>query len=125
AAEDSRRAIILLTDGEDTISQVKMHEAVERAQKADALIYTIGIGDSYNFGVNEGALRKISEKTGGRAYFPHSERELREAFAQIQRELREQYLLAYSPSNKARDGSYRKIQIEVVSPEFRRRNSGL
>lgn len=120
AAENSRRAIILLTDGEDTISQVKMHEAVERAQKADALIYTIGIGDSYNFGVNEGALRKISEQTGGRAYFPHSERELREAFAQIQRDLREQYLIAYSPSNKTQDGSYRRIQIELVNPELRK-----
>lgn len=120
AAENSRRAIILLTDGEDTISQVKMHEAIERAQKADALIYTIGIGDSYNFGVNEGALRKISEQTGGRAYFPHSERELREAFAQIQRDLREQYLIAYSPSNKTQDGSYRRIQIELVNPELRK-----
>lgn len=122
AAEDSRRAIILLTDGEDTISQVKMHEAVERAQKADALIYTIGIGDSYNFGVNEGALRKISEQTGGRAYFPHSERELREAFAQIQRDLREQYLIAYSPSNKAHDGTYRRIQIELTNPELKKQN---
>lgn len=122
AAEDTRRAIILLTDGEDTISQVKMHEAIERAQKADALIYTIGIGDSYNFGVNEGALRKIAEQTGGRAYFPHSERELRDAFAQIQRDLREQYLIAYSPSNKAHDGTYRRIQIELVNPELRKQN---
>lgn len=120
AAENSRRAIILLTDGEDTISQVKMHEAIERAQKADALIYSIGIGDSYNFGVNEGALRKIAEQTGGRAYFPHNERELREAFAQIQRDLREQYLVAYSPSNKAHDGSYRRIQIELLTPELRK-----
>lgn len=122
AAENSRRAIILLTDGEDTISQVKMHDAIERAQKADALIYSIGIGDSYNFGVNEGALRKLSEQTGGRAYFPHSERELREAFAQIQRDLREQYLIAYSPSNKTQDGSYRRIQIELINPEFRKQN---
>lgn len=122
AADETRRAIILLTDGEDTISQVKMHEAIERAQKADALIYTIGIGDSYNFGVNEGALRKISEQTGGRAYFPHSERELREAFVQIQRDLREQYLIAYSPSNKAHDGTYRRIQIELVNQELRKQN---
>ncbi len=120
SADHTRRAIILLTDGEDTISQVKMQDAIERAQKADALIYTIGIGDSYNFGVNEGALRKIAEQTGGRAYFPRSERELREAFAQIQRDLREQYLVAYSPLNKARDGSYRRIQIEITNPELRK-----
>ena len=116
SAEHTRRAIILLTDGEDTSSQVKMHEAVERAQKADALLYAIGIGDRYSFNINDGALRKITDQTGGRAYFPRNERELREAFAQIQRDLREQYLLAYSPTNKNRDGSYRRIQIELVNP---------
>lgn len=120
SAENTRRAIILLTDGEDTISQVKMHEAIQRAQKADALIYAIGIGDSYNFGVDEGSLRKVSGETGGRAYFPHSERELRDAFAQIQRDLREQYLVAYSPSNKERDGSYRRVQIQIVDPELQK-----
>src|SRR5882672_9531838 len=120
SADNTRRAIILLTDGVDTISQVKMHEAVERAQKADALIYAIGIGDSYQGGVDMGSLRKIAEQTGGRAYFPRNEQELRSAFDQIQRDLREQYLVAYSPSNKARDGSYRRIQIEVVEPELRK-----
>ena len=120
SADNARRAIILLTDGEDTISQVKMHEAIERAQKADALIYAIGIGDSYQGGVDAGSLRKITEQTGGRAFFPKSESELRSAFVQIQRDLREQYLVAYSPSNKARDGSYRRIQIEVIDPELRK-----
>jgi Ca-activated chloride channel family protein len=99
---------------------MKIHEAIERAQKADALVYAIGIGDSYQGGVDEGALRKITEQTGGRAYFPHNERELRNAFSQIQRDLREQYLVAYSPSNKARDGSYRRIQIEIVEPELQK-----
>ena len=119
SADNTRRAMILLTDGVDTTSQVKMHEAVERAQKADALIYAIGIGDSYQGGVDEGSLKKIAERTGGRAYFPRSETELRKAFVQIQRDLREQYLVAYSPSNKTRDGSYRRIQIELVGPEVR------
>lgn len=122
SAGNTRRTIILLTDGVDTISQVKMHEAIERAQKADALIYAIGIGDSYHGGVDSGSLKKITERTGGRAYFPRSEKELRTAFDQIQRELREQYLVAYSPSNKSRDGSYRRVQIEVVDPELRRQN---
>jgi VWFA-related protein len=120
SAEHTRRAIILLTDGEDTSSRMKPHNAVERAQKSDALVYAIGIGDRYSFGVNEGALRKISEQTGGRAYFPRNDRELREAFVQVQRDLREQYLVAYSPSNKARDGSYRHIEIQIVNPELRK-----
>src|SRR5882724_2942917 len=120
SAEHTRRAIILLTDGEDTISQVHMQDAINRAVKADSLIYAIGIGDRYQFGINEGALRKITGATGGRAYFPRNERELREAFAQIEKDLREQYLVAYSSSNKTRDGSYRHVAIEIVSPELRK-----
>lgn len=122
SAEHTRRAIILLTDGVDTSSRMKMHDAVDRAQKSDALIYAIGIGDRYSFNVNEGDLRKIAEKTGGRAYFPKHERDLRDAFAQIQRDLREQYLIAYSPSNKTRDGSYRKIEIQVVNPALKQQD---
>jgi Ca-activated chloride channel homolog len=122
SAEHTRRAIILLTDGVDTSSRMKMHDAIERAQKADALIYAIGIGDRYSFNVNEGSLKKIAEQTGGRAYFPRHERDLRDAFAQIQRDLREQYLVAYSPSNKARDGSYRRIEIQLVNPALKQRD---
>jgi len=122
SAEHTRRAIILLTDGVDTSSRMKMQEAVERAQKADALIYAIGIGDRYTFNVNEGSLKKIAEQTGGRAYFPRHEGDLRDAFAQIQRDLREQYLVAYSPLNKARDGSFRKIEIQVINPALRQRD---
>src|SRR5713101_4549216 len=122
AAEHTRRAIILLTDGQDTISQVRMQEAINRALKADALIYAIGIGDRYQFGINEGALKKITEGTGGRAYFPRNERELRDSFVQIQNDLREQYLVAYSSSNKTRDGLYRRVAIEIVNPETRKEN---
>ena len=122
SAENTRRAIILLTDGDDTSSRMKIHDAIERAQKADALIYAIGIGDRYTFNVDEGSLRKIAEQTGGRAYFPKHERDLRDAFAQIQRDLREQYLVAYSPSNKARDGSYRRIEIQLVNPDLKQQN---
>src|SRR5918992_1342801 len=119
SAEHTRRAIILLTDGVDTSSRLKMDEAIERAHKADALIYAIGIGDRYTFNVNEGVLRKMAERTGGRAYFPHHARDLRDAFTQIQKDLREQYLVAYSPRNKARDGSYRKIEIQLINPELK------
>ena len=122
SAEHTRRAIIVLTDGVDTSSRMKIHEAIERAQKADALIYAIGIGDRYSFNVDEGVLRKIAEKTGGRAYFPRHERDLNDAFTQIQRDLREQYLVAYSPQNKARDGSYRRIEIEVINPNLKQRD---
>jgi VWFA-related protein len=116
APEKTRRAIILLTDGNNTYGQKKLDDAVQAAQKAEAVVYTIGIGDNFYDGVNEGVLKKLSEGTGGRAYFPRDEVELRQAFKQIQDEMRSQYLIAYEPSNQALDGSYRKIEIQLVNP---------
>jgi VWFA-related protein len=124
-SDKTRRAIILLTDGQDTSSQKKLDAAIDRAVKADAVIYAIGIGDEYYGGVNKGTLRKVSERTGGRAFFPEDESELRTAFAQIQMELRSQYLVAYSPTNKNRDGSFRRVQIEIVNPELRKQTARL
>jgi Ca-activated chloride channel family protein len=121
-SDKTRRAIILLTDGRDTSSHKKMDAAIERAVKAEAVVYAIGIGDEYYEGVDEGSLRKISERTGGRAFFPKDESELRAAFEQIQQELRSQYLVAYSPTNKSKDGSFRRVQIEIVNPELRKQN---
>lgn len=120
--DKTRRAIILLTDGEDTSSQKKMADAIDRAVKNDVVIYAIGIGDRYQYGMNEGALKKVAERTGGRAFFPDDETELRAAFAQIQLELRSQFLVAYSPTNKTRDGAFRKVQIEIVNQDLRKQN---
>lgn len=119
-SDKTRRAIILLTDGVDTSSRLKMSEAIDSALKADAIIYAIGIGDDFIDGVEEDSLRKLTERTGGRAYFPRNETDLRAAFRQIQEELRSQYLLAYSPSNKAKDGTYRRVQLEIVNPELQK-----
>jgi Ca-activated chloride channel family protein len=120
APDKTRRAIILITDGYDTFSRKKLDDAARAAQKAEAVVYSIGIGDKFYDGVNKGVLDKISEKTGGRAYFPKDEIELREAFKQIQEEMRSQYLLAYEPSNPAKDGSYRTIEIQLVNPQLQK-----
>lgn len=120
APEKTRRAIILLSDGYNTSGTKKLDEAVLAAQKAEAVIYSIGIGDNFYDGVDEGALKKISERTGGRAFFPRDEVELRKAFKQIEEEMRSQYLLAYEPQNQALDGSYRKIEIQIVNPELQK-----
>jgi Ca-activated chloride channel family protein len=119
-SDKTRRAIILLTDGVDSSSRKKMDEAIDRAVKADAVIYSIGIGDEYFGGIDHGKLKKVSERTGGRAFFPRDEEDLRVAFAQIQEELRSQYIVAYSPTNKNRDGSYRRVLIELVNPQTRK-----
>lgn len=120
--ERTRRAIILLSDGDDTSSYTKKQEAIDFAVKHNTIVYSIGIRDAeFPAGkLDRDALRKVSEKTGGRAFFPQNEAELRAAFRQIQDELRSQYLVAYSPTNKLRDGTYRQVRIEVVNPELRK-----
>lgn len=120
APEKTRRAIILISDGYNTSGKKKLDEAVLAAQKAEAVIYSIGIGDNFYDGVDKGALRRISERTGGQAFFPRDETELREAFKQIEEEMRSQYLVSYEPQNQKLDGSYRTIEIQIVNPELSR-----
>ena len=118
APDKTRRAIILLTDGVNTSGRKKLDEAVQAAQKAEAVIYTIGIGDRFYDGVDKNVLNKVSERTGGRAYFPRDENDLRDAFQQIQDEMRSQYLIAYEPTNAKKDGSYRTIEIQLVNQQL-------
>jgi len=114
-----RRAIILLTDGLDTTSRLLQKEAINRALAAETVVYAIGIGSKRD-GVDRDVLRDLSQRTGGRAFFPDKKFDLNAAFAEIERELRTQYLLAYSSTNKKRDGSYRKITIEITNPELKK-----
>lgn len=111
-----RRAIILLTDGFDTTSRLGRSEAIKQALEAETVIYAIGIGDSKHEGVDKGELRTVAESTGGRAFFPKKEADLTAAFTEIEQELRSQYLIAYSSTNKNRDGSYRQMRIDIVNP---------
>jgi Ca-activated chloride channel family protein len=115
-----RRAIILLTDGWDTNSQLKSSAAIDQAIKSETVIYAIGIGDSKGDGVDKNVLRTVAERTGGRAFFPRKEADLKAAFDEIEQELRTQYLVAYSSTNKKRDGTYRQMRIEIVNPELRK-----
>ena len=114
--EQRRRAIILLTDGRDTTSRVARATAIDNAIATETVIYAIGIGDKKYEGVNKGVLREVAERTGGRAFFPKKEDDLRVAFAEIGAELRSQYLIAYSPTNKSRDGAFRTMTIEISNP---------
>jgi VWFA-related protein len=123
--ERTRRAVILLSDGEDTSSATKRQEAIDFAVRHNVVVYSIGIGEREYYGMNEGALRKVAEQTGGRAFFPVSKPELDAAFAQIEQELRAQYLISYTPSNKQRDGSFRQLKIEIVNPELRKQKMRL
>ncbi len=114
-----RRAIILLTDGLNTSGRLSQKEAINRVLAAEAVVYAIGIGSAKD-GLDRGVLRDIAQRTGGRAFFPDKKFDLNAAFAEIEKELRTQYLLAYSSTNKKRDGAYRKISIEITNPELKK-----
>lgn len=120
--ERTRRAVILLSDGDDTASRHDRSGAAEFAVRHNTVVYAIGIRDEkFEHGsLRRNDLRRLSEATGGRAFFPADRAELASAFAQIDEELRAQYYLAYTPSNRARDGRLRRVQIELTNPALRK-----
>src|SRR5271170_537778 len=119
AKEPGRKAMILLTDGEDQGSQLPIKGAIEAAQKADAIVYVLlcadrgmyyGVGMGYN---GESAMRTLTEPTGGRVINVGNKFDkLREAFDQIAAELRSQYNIGYTSTNTKLDGTYRKLEIK-------------
>ena len=108
---DVRRALILLSDGEDNLSHVTREEAIEMAQRAEAIIYTISTNVSGTKGAGDKVLERIADATGGRAFFPFQIRDVVNAFAEIQEELRSQYAVSYKPADFKADGHYRTIEI--------------
>jgi len=125
APEVGRKAIILVSDGVDVGSDVSDREALEAAHRSESIIYAIGIADPGFYGERGlfygggSTLKKLAEETGGRAYFPKRPEKLQEAFDQIAAELRSQYSLGYTPTNRARDGRFRKIEIKVKRKDLR------
>jgi len=106
-----RRAIILLSDGEDNLSHVTREEAIDMAARAEVIVYTISTNISGQKGKGDKVLERIAEATGGRAFFPFQIRDVSDAFLSIQEELRSQYAVAYKPANFSADGRYRTIEI--------------
>ena len=122
--EVGRKAMIIFTDGEDQGSRLKIQDAIEAAQKADTICYVILIADRGFYGgfgySGDYEMKKLAEQTGGRVIEVGNKQEkLRQAFEQIQNELRSQYNIGYSPSNTKQDGSYRKIQIHVKGENYK------
>jgi VWFA-related protein len=122
--EVGRKAMILLTDGEDEGSRLKIEDAIEAAQKADAICYVLLIADRgfYGFGGYHGdsEMKKMTSETGGRVIEVGNKIEkLRQAFDQISQELRSQYNIGYVPTNTARDGSFRKVEIKPKQGDYK------
>jgi Ca-activated chloride channel family protein len=107
----ARRAIVLLTDGEDNQSHVTREEAIEMAQRAEAIVYAISTNISGSKGAGDKVLERIADATGGRAFFPFQIRDVANAFAEIQDELRSQYAVSYKPADFKADGHFRTIEI--------------
>jgi Ca-activated chloride channel family protein len=107
----TRRAIILLSDGEDNQSHVTREEAIEMAQRAEAIVYTISTNVSGTKGAGDKVLERIADATGGRAFFPFQIRDVTNAFGEIQDELRSQYAVSYKPADFKSDGHFRTIEI--------------
>ena len=113
--EAGRKAIVIVTDAQDMGSKVRIEEAIEAAQRTNTVIHIILVADPGYGGANTGAARKLAEETGGRVLNASSEKKLMQAFDEISEELRSQYTLGYYPTNGQRDGSFRKIKVEMAN----------
>jgi VWFA-related protein len=126
-SEVGRKALILITDGDDQGSTYDRRGAIEAAQRSDAIIYSIyyvdhGFYMRYGMGLGgsgEGDLRRMSEETGGRVFTVDKKHPLNEVFKEIQDEMRNQYSIGYVPTNTTRDGTFRHIEIRVDNPDYR------
>jgi VWFA-related protein len=124
ATEAGRKALIIITDAEDTGSKLKLEDAIEAAQKTDTVIHILLVADPRGgvFGTGGGDMgvaRRLAEETGGRAIDVRNEKELLKAFDQISEELRSEYQLGYYSTNTKHDGTYRHIKVETANKDYK------
>ena len=118
ASEAGRKAVVIVTDAEDTGSKVRLEEAIEAAQRTDTVIHILLVVDP-RYGGNPGVAHKLAEETGGRMISVRSEKKLMEAFDEISEELRSQYTLGYYPTNSAQDGKFRRVKVETTEHDLK------
>jgi VWFA-related protein len=118
-----KKVILVVTDGEDNASRHSLENAVEQAQRNDAVIYAVGLFSDDDLKHNRramkkarGALSQLANATGGLAFFPEDTKDTEAICTQIAHDIRNQYTLAYYPTNAARDGSFRTVLVEVIPP---------
>jgi len=121
---EGRKAILLISSGIDTFSKLTYDKTRRRLQEAGVPVYAVATlqlvremrGDNITFLQGDNELRTFAKETGGQAYFPKFPGELPGVFAQLQSALRNQYSLGYNPTNQAKDGTFRKITVQLVNP---------
>ncbi|MDE3179284.1 MAG: VWA domain-containing protein [Acidobacteriota bacterium] len=128
ADQAGRKVLILLTDGQDEGSKETLKDAIRSAQKADVMVYSINIVDPRMYGtynqygggyIGDSVLKMLSEQTGGEYIRVGRWHDTSAAFQEIARQLRTQYLLGYSPTDRTRNGSYHKIRVRVLNKNYR------
>ncbi len=111
--EVGRKAIIIVSDGFDTGSHTKEKAAIAAAHRSEVIIFSVGIINP-RYRSSPRTLRKLANETGGFAVFPRNDEQLLEAFDEIAAQLRTQYLLSYTPTNRASDGKFRKVKVKIT-----------
>jgi Ca-activated chloride channel family protein len=121
-ASKDKRVLLVVTDGEDNTSHNSLDKAIKEVQKTDTVIYTIGLlseESKKNSKRAKKALEQLAQASGGLAFFPENVDDVRNICEQVARDIRNQYTLAYYPTNTKRDGTFRTVQVEVIPPRGR------
>jgi Ca-activated chloride channel homolog len=118
----SRRAIVVVSDGEDNQSDYSEAQAIEMAQRAEVIIYAISTDDSGLILRGDKVLQRIADATGGRAFFPYKMKDIKNSFAAIEDELRSQYIISYHPADFEANGHYRPIEITALKKDLQVRS---
>jgi len=113
-----RKAIVIVSDGEDNQSEMSRAQAIEMAQRSEVIIYAISTDDSGLVMRGDKVLEQLAEATGGRAFFPFKMKDITRSFAAIEDELRSQYVVSYKPANFDADGRYRSIEISTLKKDL-------
>ena len=113
-----RRALVILSDGEDNQSEHTRAQAIEMAERAQVIIYTISTDDSGLILRGDKVLQQISDSTGGRAFFPFKMKDIKTSFSAIEDELRSQYVVSYHPADFDADGRFRSIEITALKKDL-------
>jgi len=117
-----RRAIVVVSDGEDNQSDASKQQAIEMAQRAEVIIYAISTDDSGLILRGDKTLQQLADATGGRAFFPYKMKDITKSFAAIEDELRSQYVVSYRPANFDADGRFRSIEITALKKDLQVRS---
>jgi VWFA-related protein len=115
---DVRKAIVLVSDGDDDYSRATKNDAIKMCQRAETIVYTISTDTSPSRDKGDDTLQQIADATGGQAFFPTRMEDVAQGFHNVEVELRSQYSLIYRPANFKQDGSFRTIYLQCLDPRY-------